>query len=177
VDELALADVDAHVREGALEGVEEHQVARFQLVALHLQQARRMRLLVGAARQHQAQAAVEHVAREAAAVEAGFLGVAAAAVGHAEEVHRGHHQVGRAVAHLLHQRGVLDRARVDQPAFAEEPRDRIGRRRIAVGRGARQRGAEQRRADGEGAAGVAQGAGKGKHGAQDNKRTLRVNAQ
>ena len=56
VDELAVADVDADVREGALQRVEEHQVARLQLVALDRRSRRAVRLLVDAARQHEAQA-------------------------------------------------------------------------------------------------------------------------
>ena len=41
VDELAVADVDADVREGATQGVEEHQGTGLQLVALDLDQAGR----------------------------------------------------------------------------------------------------------------------------------------
>src|SRR5574337_1767546 len=41
MDELVVTDVDAHVREGAPHGVEEHQVAGLELVAPDLEQPRR----------------------------------------------------------------------------------------------------------------------------------------
>ena len=72
MDEAVVADVDADVREGSLQRVEEDQVAGLQVVALDGDQAGRRGLLVDAARQHQAEAGLEDVAREAAAVEAGI---------------------------------------------------------------------------------------------------------
>src|SRR5512147_1592253 len=98
MDELAVADVDADVREGPAQRVEEDQVARREFVALDGDEAGRVRLLVDAAGQHEAEAGFEDVAREAAAVEALVAG-AAAAVGHAEEVHRRDDHVAGLVLH------------------------------------------------------------------------------
>ena len=70
VDEVAVADIDADVREAPPQRVEEDEVAGLQLVALDGDEAGRCGLLVGAPRQHHAEARLEDVAREAAAVEA-----------------------------------------------------------------------------------------------------------
>ena len=96
----------------------------------------------GGARQHQAQRALEHVAREAAAVEAFVGAVAAATVAHAEEVHRGAGQLAGLVAQAVDEGAGLDRRR-PEAAFGEPVRDRVGR---CVGLGVRR----QRRPAGEG---------------------------
>src|SRR5205085_9890579 len=72
MDELAVADVDADMRERAFQRVEEHQVPRPQLVAAHADQPRRAGLLVNPPRQHEPETGLHDVAREAAAVEAAF---------------------------------------------------------------------------------------------------------
>ncbi len=113
MDELAVAQVDAHVREGAAHRVEEHEVARLQVLLVDLGEFGRVGLLVGAHRQHAAKTVLEDVAREARAVEAGFGGLAAQLVAHAQEVHRGVDQARGAVAHLRDQLRALggDRTR------------------------------------------------------------------
>ena len=70
VDELALADVDAHMAEGAAHGVEEHQVAGLEFLAVDFLAG--SGLLFGAARKQVADRLGVHRAHEAAAVEAGF---------------------------------------------------------------------------------------------------------
>jgi hypothetical protein len=113
VDELAVADVDAHVREGAAHGVEEHQVTGLEFVArCHRSAGRPRGLLVGAARQHQAEAVLEDVAREAAAVEALLSANCRRAVGHAQEVHRRQTRsdaVSRTRYAEFHRRSIEDR--------------------------------------------------------------------
>ncbi len=105
MDEAVVADVDADVRERPLQGVEEDEVAGRSSSRLTVDQAGRRRLLVGAARQHQAEAHLEDVAREAAAVEAGLGRRAAAPIADADEVHGRDGEVGRAVVHLAQQAG------------------------------------------------------------------------
>ncbi len=70
MDELAFADVDADMAEGAAHGVEEHEVAGLELAAVDLFGGGG--LFFGAAREHVAHGLVVHRADEAAAVEAGF---------------------------------------------------------------------------------------------------------
>jgi hypothetical protein len=70
MDEAVVADVDADVREGAPQGIEEDQVAGPQLVPADGDEARRGGLVVDLARQDQPEARLEDMAREAAAVEA-----------------------------------------------------------------------------------------------------------
>ena len=111
---------------------------------VHLLRPAARGLLVGAARQHQAQAHLEHVAREAAAVEALVGAVAAAAVGHAEEVHRRHHQVGGAVAHLAAPARWLPPG--GSPRLASNwARPRSCGSRAALGVGAARRAVQRRR--------------------------------
>jgi hypothetical protein len=92
MDELAFADIDADMAEGAAHGVEEHEVAGLELAAVDLLGGGC--LLFGAAGEHVADRLVVHGADEAAAIETRFRRVAAAAVRHAEEADGGHHQVG-----------------------------------------------------------------------------------
>jgi hypothetical protein len=100
VDELVVADVDAHVAEGAPQGVEEHQVARLQLALVDLLGGRR--LLVRAAGQHEANSLFVDRLDEAAAVEAAAVdGTAASPIGHAQESHRGDHQLRGPVRHVV----------------------------------------------------------------------------
>jgi hypothetical protein len=117
------------VREGATHGVEEHQVTGLQLAALDLYQAGHRRLLVGAARQHQADAHLEHMTGEAAAIEAGLGRGAAAAVAYADEIHRRDHHVGGLVVHAS------DQARLGRCRAGRSSRVGRGRRRGNRGRG------------------------------------------
>ena len=73
MDELIAANEDAHVRRAAGDGVEEHEVARFQIVLFDFPAG--LELLLDLARQRDA-VLREHPLREAAAVEA--LRIAAA---------------------------------------------------------------------------------------------------
>ena len=95
MDELAFADIDADVAEGAAHGVEEHQVAGLEFAAIDLLGGGG--LFFGAARKQVADGLVVHRAHEAAAVEAGFDRVAAAAVGDAQEADGGDDQIGGAI--------------------------------------------------------------------------------
>ena len=70
VDELAVADVDADVRERAPEGVEEDEIPGTQFLASDTHQPRVVGLIVDPARQDEAEADLEDVAREAAAIKA-----------------------------------------------------------------------------------------------------------
>ncbi|MNT46072.1 hypothetical protein D3C72_1826930 [compost metagenome] len=89
--ELVVADIDADMREGLAHGVEEHQVARTQVACRHV--GADTADFDRAARQHEAEGVMEHVADEAAAVQAGFGAVAAEAVTHADQAQRIHDQV------------------------------------------------------------------------------------
>src|SRR6185312_15876402 len=88
VDEAAVGDVDTHVGDAvvAAAGVEEHQVTRLHVGALHLQPGEELR--GGIAGQLHADRMGEHVAHEAAAIEAGGRAVAATHVAHVAQVHR-----------------------------------------------------------------------------------------
>src|SRR5258707_4488459 len=85
MDEVAVADIDADMAEGAAHGVEEHQITGLEFVLVDF--LRGLCLLVSAARQDLAQGFGVDGADEAAAVEAGLGTVAAAAVGNADEAH------------------------------------------------------------------------------------------
>ena len=98
MDELAVANVDAHMAEGAAHGVEEHQVAGLEFVAVDL--FRGCRLLLGAAWQHQANRLGVHGAHKTTAIKAGFGAVAATLIGHAQETHGVADQLGSLGAQL-----------------------------------------------------------------------------
>ena len=133
MDEAVRADVDADVRERVLERVKEDQIARLQLLALDCDQPGRGRLLVGAARQHHAEAHLEDVAREATAVEARLGRHAAAPIADPDEVERGNCHLGRPVAHLVEQPGRggtglgSGRGRLEQASVGEQLEDWISR--------------------------------------------------
>jgi hypothetical protein len=95
VDELTFADIDADMAESAAHGVEEHEVAGLELAGVDLLGGGG--LLFGAAREHVTDRLVVHGADEAAAIETRFGGVAATAIGDAQETDGGHHQVGCAL--------------------------------------------------------------------------------
>ncbi len=71
VDEFAVANVNAHMAEGAPHGVEEHQVAWVQVVAVNF--FGRCCLFVGSAGQQTPNRRFVNVAHKAAAVKAGFF--------------------------------------------------------------------------------------------------------
>src|SRR6187402_227237 len=85
MDELTVVDVDADVRNGLAAGAEEDQVARLHFVALDLQAGEE--LAGGVGRKIEADAVDEHVADEAAAIEAGGRGAATAVVTNVAELH------------------------------------------------------------------------------------------
>ena len=152
MDELVVADVDADVGEGALHGVEEHQVARLQLAAADLQQAGGVGLLVRPARQHHADTQLEDVPGEAAAIEAALGTGATTAVGHAEEVHRRHHQFGGGgadrLAHRLHRLRQVGGVDVrQQAALFEQPYHRVWLGLTLVRRGLGAQREDQRQAN------------------------------
>jgi hypothetical protein len=82
--ELVIAQVDAHVGEGAAHGVEEDEVAGLEFVDLDL--LAHLSHFGGGARHAETQRIGENLADEAAAVEAGYRAGAAKTVGNAEEV-------------------------------------------------------------------------------------------
>ena len=85
--------------ESTLQRVEKHQVTRLQLGFIDALGG--CRLLLGAARQQQADALLVHRPHKTAAVEARFSGVAAALVRHAQKTHRIDHQLGSSAANRL----------------------------------------------------------------------------
>ena len=99
VDELAITNIDANVAEGALHGIEEHQVARAQVrPGDHL---RGCCLIGSTARQDLAKSLFVGGTHQTAAVKTGFGGVAAITVGHANKAHGGADEVGGGIADVL----------------------------------------------------------------------------
>ena len=99
MDEFAFADVDADVAESPLQGIEEHQIARLQVVALYFFSSGG--LLLGLARQNQPHCLLVHGAHKTTTVKTGFNGVAATPVGHTQKTKCCHHQFRRFKADFL----------------------------------------------------------------------------
>src|SRR5665647_919570 len=91
VNEFALTDVDADVAESVAHGVEEHQVAGPQVSLFDLLGGGG--LLLGSARQNQADRLLEHSLDESTTVKTAFDSVAAAPIGHAQKAHGGDDQL------------------------------------------------------------------------------------
>jgi hypothetical protein len=81
--EAVVAKIDADVRETAPQGIEEHEIARLQFVAMD--RLADLADVARGARQYQAEALPEDMAHQAAAVEAGLGRLAAAPIMHADE--------------------------------------------------------------------------------------------
>ncbi|ODV42085.1 hypothetical protein AWV79_30130 [Cupriavidus sp. UYMMa02A] len=121
--ELVVTDIDADVREGLAHGVEEHQIARAQIIGSHGRAD--LADFNGTARQHEAEGVIEHVADKAAAVQAGFGAVAAEAVTHADQAKRIHDQVASLAGNVAG--GIHDRRQQATLAFRMRVRAQLGR--------------------------------------------------
>ena len=99
MNELAIAKIDADMAERAAHGVEEHQIARTQILLVdHLGG---FGLFLGNARQSQAFDLLINGAHETAAIKTTFCTVAAATVGDSDESHGGRHKFTRAIRHAV----------------------------------------------------------------------------
>ena len=92
MDELIVADVDADMREGAAQGIEEDEIAGLQFSGTD--GAADAADLFAAAGQHCSECFVKHETYETAAVEPRVGCVAAEAVLHAEKRKRPEHDLG-----------------------------------------------------------------------------------
>ena len=80
MNELTVADIDAYMAEGALHGVEKHQVAWFELASIDF--FCDFGLVLSPAGQNQANGLFKHVANKATAIKSFFFRNAATFVGH-----------------------------------------------------------------------------------------------
>ncbi len=101
MNKFVIAHIDAHMTEGLLHGVKEHQVTWFEFSALnafcHLG-------LVGRfSRQNESNGLLENGSNKATAIKARVDVGAPRSVRHTQKTHRADHQIGRFFAHELTQ--------------------------------------------------------------------------